>query len=305
MSTELPMLSIIIVNWNTSELLQACIKSIKTHTQGVEYELIIADNGSSDHSVEAIKQSFAPDITSGKIKLIANSENKGFAAAVNQGIAQVRGSYILLLNPDTYLVDNAFGRMLEFMDQIQPEQAKQTAIIGPKITYPDGTLQPSCRRFPTLASQLLILLKIHNIWPNLKPLRSYFMSDMDYSKTQEVDQVMGACFLIKKSALEQIGLFDEQFFIWFEEVDYCKRAKEKGFNVVYLATAHIVHYKGKSFSQVESPKKQRYINNSLLHYMNKHGSPLAAGIIALMYPISMLLSFAVHALQLSKPDKDL
>jgi GT2 family glycosyltransferase len=301
--------SIVIVNWNTNELTRACLRSIRTYCRELNPEIILIDNASSDGSVAAIEQEFPDEIKSNTLTLIQNNTNNGFAAAVNQGIKCATSPTVLLLNPDTYFIDNSLTHMIEFM-----RKNPKTGILGPRISYPDNTLQPSCRHFPTFASQALILLKLHNLFPNLAPLRHYFMPDFDYKTTQQVDQVMGAVFLIRRELIDQIGLFDEQFFIWFEEVDYCKRAKDAGWEVTYFAdtadpadaaNAGIVHYKGKSFAQVETPRKQRYSNRSLIHYMHKHASIAATvGIIAL-YPLSMALSYLVSAFHLAKPDKNL
>jgi len=287
-------LSIIIVTWNTRELALACVQSIITHTRGITYEVIIVDNASSDGGADALAHEFP------SAHLIRNTANRGFAAAVNQGIARARGNAILLLNPDTALVDNAFLRMVECM-RSRPD----VGIIGPSIQYPDGRIQPSCRSFPTASSQALILLKLHNLFPRLAPLRSYFLPDFDYTRTQTVDQVMGACFLISRAAVKKIGAFDESFFIWFEEVDFCKRAQDAGLHTLYFADAHLVHHKGTSFAQVNRITKQRYLNRSLVRYFRKHGSGAQTLLLQLLTPISLALAAIAQLTQIAKPNKDL
>lgn len=298
------LLSIIIVNWNTKELLRKCIQSIMSNAPSFNYEIIVIDNASSDGSADMLKYELAKDqyldrfdsVTNAHV--IINEQNLGFAKANNQGIKRAKGEYILLLNPDTEIQHNCLQRTVNFMAQHQ-----DIGILGCKLLNPDKTIQSSVRRFPTLSSQALILLKLHNLFPNQATLKKYYMSDFDYEKSQEVDQVMGAYFLINKKVIDKIGELDEKYWIWFEEVDYCKQAKKAGFKTYYYEDAETIHQKAQSFNQVLGIKKQVYLNNSLLHYFNKFHSIFSVLIILFLYPISLLLALIVDFVKLFIPVK--
>jgi hypothetical protein len=177
------------------------------------------------------------------------------------------------------------------------ERNPKVGVQGCKIFNPDKSLQESVRRFPDLASQVLILLKLHNFFPNLNPLKKYFAKDFNYSREQSVDQVMGAFFMIRKQCLETVGQLDERFWIWFEEVDFCKRAKQKDWNVVYNPNFGIVHKKGQSFSKLKAVKEQYLFNRSLLYYFRKHHSFLELLVLLFFYPFSIFLAFLVEVIE--------
>lgn len=276
--------SIVIVNWKVKDLLRKCLESVFRETKGVSFEVLVTDNDSHDGSVEMILKDF-PQVT-----LLANNRNVGFAAGNNPAMARADGEFVLLLNPDTALKDDAISAMVGWM-----RKNPHAAILGPRLEGGDGKLQPSVRAFPTLMSQALIMLKLHHVLRGFGPLRGYFADGFDYAKAAAVDQVMGAAFLIRRELMNEIGLLDERFFIWFEEVDYCKRAKDAGFQVWYAPVATIVHRGGESFAQAFGTTKQRYFNDSLGKYMMKHRGFLAGLTVILLDPLSMLLAWLVQA----------
>lgn len=273
-------LSIVIVNWKVKDLLRRCLASVYAQTQGINFEVCVVDNDSKDGSVEMVLREF-PQAT-----LIANNRNVGFAAGNNPAIARASGDFVVLLNPDTEIADNALAKMVDFM-----RRTPQAGICGPRLRNTDGSIQRSVRHFPTCTSQLLICLKLHHAVPHAKTLKTYFAEDMDYSKAQPVDQVMGAAFMIRRSVLDAIGLLDERFFIWFEEVDFCKRAVDAGFQVWYTPDASIIHHGGESFGQVFGPAKQRMFNDSMRKYFAKHYGPLAAVGLRAVHPLSMAMAW--------------
>ncbi len=281
--------SIVIVNWKVKDLLRRCLASLYRETKGVEFETYVVDNDSRDGSVEMVAREFP------QANIIANNRNVGFAAANNPAIASSRGDFVLLLNPDTELKDDAISAMVGYL-----RRNPHVGILGPNLANPDGTVQRSVRRFPTLASQALIMLKLHHLFGMAGSLGRYFAADFEYGKAAPVDQVMGAAFMVRRSVLEAIGGLDERFFIWFEEVDFCKRAKDAGFQVWYAPVATVVHHGGESFGQVFGPVKQRYFNASLLKYFRKHHGWAQAAALALLYPGSMALAWAVAAAAAAK-----
>lgn len=273
-------LSIIIVNWNVKDLLEKCLNSIYQKPQNLDFEVFVVDNASRDGSVEMVKKKFP------QVKLMANKDNKGFAQANNQAIKEAAGEFILLLNPDTEILNGALAKMVGFM-----RKRLDCGILGCKLLNSDGTLQPSCRTFPDLYSQIIILLKLHNFFPKL--VKKYYMLDWLHNETKEVDQVMGACFLIRRKVVEEIGLLDEIFWALFEEVDYCKRAKNKNWKIYFTPEAEIIHHKGQSFNQQKVVAKQKNFNRCLIRYFKKHHSKSSWLILYLLQPISIFLTYLV------------
>jgi len=293
--TQKPIVSIIIVSWNVCGLLKKCIESIVQFSE-IPSEIIIVDNASADGTADYVKKISQASFGNISFKILLNAKNKGFARANNQGIAQSTGAYILLLNPDTEIRENTLAQMVGFF-----KSCSDACIAGCAHKNPDNTVQPSVRANPTLSSQLLILLKIHKIFPYLLPFKKYFQKDFDYSKTQEVQQIAGSFFMFPRKTLETLGLLDESFFIWFEEVDYCARAQNAGLKIYYVSDAEIIHHQAQSFNQLFSFTKQRMFNKSLAHYFKKHTGYLAYSIILLASPVSLFLSFIMTPFL--KPDK--
>ncbi len=273
-------LSVIIVNWNVKQLLSACLRSLLTGEQGVELEIIIIDNQSTDGSVAMIQQEF-PSVT-----LIASEKNLGFAAANNIGLQRATGEYCILLNPDTVVPAGSLKAMVDYL-----EAHSEVGIVGPHIINPDGTTQPSVRGNPTGYNQLFVILKQINVLPWLPSLHSYLRRDFDYAQTQPVDQLMGAALMFPKSLLAKIGLLDEQFFLWFEEIDYCLRTKQAGLQIIYLATSQIIHYGGASFNQRLTLDKQKIFNRSLIAYLKKHRPASELSLIKFFLPTNMFLTW--------------
>jgi len=183
-----------------------------------------------------------------QVKLIQNKDNIGYAAANNQAIKQSLGKYILLLNPDTEIKPNAFQNMINFM-----EQHKVAKALGPKLLNSDGSTQASCMSFPTLETALYNALLLDALFPKSKLFGKYQMSYWDHNDTREVDQPMGAALLIKKEAIDKIGLIDEHNIFWFDEVDWCFEIKKAGYKIYFTPDAEVIHHKGESFKQWKSP----------------------------------------------------
>lgn len=273
-------LSIIIVNWKVKDLLRKCLSSVYRETKDLTFEVFVADNDSRDGSVEMVRAEFP------QAQLIANDRNLGFAAANNPAIAKSKGEFVLLLNPDAEVVDGALQQMVAFMRQNQ-----HVGILGPKLLGADGQIQPSVRRDPTILSQTMIMFKLMPFFSGLGPLRRYLAKDFDYARPVQVEQIMGAAYLIRRSVITAIGGLDERFFIWFEEVDLCKRARQAGFQVWYTPEATIRHMKGESFGQVFDPKKQGYYDRSLRLYFLKHSGVIAYLFFLALHPIAIALAW--------------
>lgn len=257
-------ISVIIVSWNVRELLKKCLESVFRFSQNTNFEIIVVDNASSDGTVEMLRQNF-PQVT-----LITNAKNCGFAAANNQGIRQAKGRCVLLLNPDTEFIEDTLAKVVAKMESDPP-----IGVLGCQLLNRDGSIQPSVRRFPTVWSQLVILTKLHHVWPTL--LDNYLARDFDYPpplpllgeegiNVVEVGQVMGAFFCVRREVFDKIGLLDEGYFIWFEEVDFCRRAKKAGYKVVYWPGTRVIHHGAQSFKRQMTIKKQWWFFKSALRY---------------------------------------
>ncbi len=275
-------LSIIIVSWNTCELTLKCIRSVFKYLKDIDFEVFVVDNSSSDNTVEELEK-----LDYKNLKVIKNKENAGFSKANNIGINQSQGNLILLLNPDTELIDDTLIKIIEFINS-----DFKIGIVGPKLLNTDKTLQRSCRRFPKLIDQFFIQLKFYNFLPKkIISVRTYFMLDFDHNEIKEVDQIMGAAMLIKKEVLDEVGLFDEKFWSTFEEVDLCKRIKDKEWKIYFNPECEIVHHKEQSFKQMASLRKQINFNHSLYRYFKKHKPFYQLFILWMLQPINILLAW--------------
>lgn len=231
-TSDRPDVSIIIVNRNTRELLHACLQSIAQAPDAVATEMIVVDNGSTDGSVEMVAASFP------ETYLIRNPNNTGFAYPNNQGLAISRGRYVMLLNSDTEVRSGALQRLVEFMD----EHPKAGA-CGPKLLYPDGRLQPSCRSFPSLWVHFCDMLFLDRIFPRSRVfgnMESWF----DHRHTAPVDQPMGAALLVRREVLETVGSLDERFMIYYNDVDWCYRIHQAGWQIYFVHDSEIMHHQG-------------------------------------------------------------
>jgi len=251
------MLSIIIVGHNNKDLIIDCIKSIWKDTSLKEKEIIAVDNGSTDGSQDAIKklQKSIPNVT-----LIENKENLGFAKANNQGIKKARGEYVLLLNSDIIVKKGSLGKLLAFA-----KKKRDAGVVGPKLLNIDGSLQPSCFRFPTISNA------IREYWLGEKGLFEKYAPKS--KKASTVDAVVGAAFLMAPAVLEKVGVLDEKYFAYFEDIDYCRNVWKKGLKVYYYPEAEIIHYHGATFKKMAKKEDQwrKLIPSSkIYHGLLKH-----------------------------------
>lgn len=248
--------SIVIVTYKEDlRVLHACFSSLRTIAD-VTTEVLVVDNAVRAETA-ALLGEVLPNAT------YATNPANGFAKAVNIGMRAAQGRYVLLLNPDTVLPAETLRTMVAHMDQ-----DTNVGIGSCVIRYPDGQLQESIRRFPTLVDQVVVLLKLPHLFPKL--LDRYMLRDVDPAATQDVDSIMGAFMLIRLTLMEEIGGFDERYFMWFEEVDYCKMAIARGWRVRHYADAFVTHHKGHMFDQLGTVRKQRWVRESMRKYFAKH-----------------------------------
>ncbi|MFA5126528.1 MAG: glycosyltransferase family 2 protein [Patescibacteria group bacterium] len=274
-----PEISVIIVNWRVRRLVEQCLKSILAYSDGINIEIIVVDNDSRDNLAEMLMMDF-PDV-----KFVGLDKNCGFAKATNLAIKQAAGEIICLLNPDTELMPNFFPGVLKYF-----QEHSEVSLLGPKLLNPDGSPQASIRRLPDLKSQILILFKLKNILPQHKYLANYLAADFDYSREQSVDQIMGAAMICRRDLFDKIGLFDEHFFVWFEEVDLCYRVKKAGLDIRYVPQLQIIHHGGASFKLANSLGKQWIFDRSLVYYFWKNRPWYQALVLTLLVPINLCLT---------------
>jgi len=252
-------LSIIIVSWNVKEKLRENLKSLINSEGDFSYEIIVIDNDSKDGTIEMIKNEFP------RVKYIANNENIGFARANNKVLPTAAGDYILLLNPDMKVHSNTLINISNWM-----RENEKVAVAGCHLVDISGKTIKHVRKFPKILDQLAIVLKLPHIFPFL--LNGYIINNFDYSKQAKVDSIRGGFFMINPKTIERLQMllkFDERYFLWFEEVDFCREIKKRGGEVWYTPSAECVDLVGQSFSQVSSLKKQKYFRDSMLKYFKK------------------------------------
>ena len=244
--------SVIIVNYNTKDLTKACIESVMNEGSKLDFEVIVVDNNSKDGSVKELKKLWRKYKN---LKLIENKENSGFSKANNQGAREASGKYILLLNSDTVVKRFSFKKLIAFA-----EKKEDAGVVGARLLNPDGSLQASCFYFPTIKNA------IREYWLGQEGLFEKYAPKGN--KPVEVEALVGAAFLITPKALQKVGLLDERYFMYFEDVDYCRRVWEKGLKVYYLPEVRVLHYHGESGKKLADAANQwrRLIPSSKIYH---------------------------------------
>ncbi|MBX4258437.1 glycosyltransferase family 2 protein [Clostridium estertheticum] len=284
-------ISIIIVNYNTKQLLADTIQSVIDTVGQITYEIIVVDNASSDGSIEMIKKQYP------KVNLIENKDNLGFPKANNIGIKQAGGRYVLLLNSDTKVLDNCIQKCLEYMDG-----NIEAGAIGCKLLLTSGKLDHACKRgFPTPEASLYYILKLHKLFPHSKKFGEYTLNYLPIDEINEVDALTGAFMMVRKKVIDKAGLLDETFFMYGEDLDWCFRIKEAGYKVIYYPEAVTIHYKG------GSSKRKRYktiyeFHRAMYIFYNKHYRDkynfIITGIVFVSITVKMTLAFIINFFKL-------
>jgi GT2 family glycosyltransferase len=223
--------SICIVSWRTKRQVEACLRSIYQTVQGISYEIVLVDNASRDGTVEMIESNFPA------VNCVENAQNLGFPRAANQALFASRGQYVLLLNPDTIVLPNTLENLVAFMNE-HPEAGAVTC----KILNPDGTLQTECRRMlPTLTSEFFELTGLQRLFPNNRIIGQWRMPYWQPEDPCEIQLASGACLMIRRRAIEEVGALSEEAFMYLEDLDYCYRLRQKGWRVYFCPGTEIIH----------------------------------------------------------------
>jgi GT2 family glycosyltransferase len=257
----------VILNWNVRDLLDRCLASLRSDRCALE--IIVVDNASHDGSVAMVRANYPHAV------VIANAENRGFTGGNNQGIAASHGRCVMVLNPDTEVLGDALDRLVAYLDE-----HPQVGAIGPQLLNPDRSVQSSRRRFPTLATAFLESTWLQGVAPR-SILRHYYMDDVPPTTTHEVDWLNGACTVFRREVIDRVGVYDAQnFFMYSEELDLCRRIKEAGWQIVYLPEAQVVHYVGQSSDQAVAARHIHF-QTSKVHYVRKWHGALRANLLRL------------------------
>jgi N-acetylglucosaminyl-diphospho-decaprenol L-rhamnosyltransferase len=252
-------LSVIVVSFNSAAFIERCLASVATFLGGVNHEVCVVDNASSDGSASLVREHFP------RVRVIANPQNLGFAAGVNRGLGATQGRYVLWLNPDAELLDAGAGDLIGFL-----EKHPTVGILGPQLVDPSGEVQLSCRAFPSYRTALFHRHSLLTRWfPENPGSREYLLSDWDHRTAREVDWVSGACLLHHRRLLDEIGPLDERFFMYCEDVDFCLRARQAGWSVRYHPGARVLHHVGGS-SRAGALRMVVARHRSMWRYYVKH-----------------------------------
>lgn len=269
-------ISVLIVNWNVRDLLADCLDSLYSEPHPFSFEVWLVDNDSTDGSVAMLQQRFP------QVQLIQNRENPGFARGNLQAYARSSGRYILMLNPDTLLTPGALDLLYQFL-----ETHPEVTGAGPDLRNPDGTRQMGCYPFPTLTRELWRLLHLDRVWAH----GVYPVEQWDAITPRSVDVIQGACLLLRRSALEQVGFLDPAYYIYTEEVDLCYRLNQAGWKITWLPAARVVHFGGQSTQQAAEAMFLRLYESKIL-FFRKHYGPLSAWLYKLVLSLAAITRIA-------------
>jgi len=284
--------SIIIVAWNVRKLVYDCLKSVYEQIKTIDFEVIYVDNASEDGSVEMVKEQF------GDVRIIENDENKGFIKANNQGIEISKGRYVLLLNSDTVVLDNAIAKTVEFADA-----NAEAAVFGCKVLNPDRSLQRTCFLYPSVLNMFLSATYLYKIFPRNKYFGRERMTWWDFDSVREVETVCGCFSLVRKEAIEQVGLMDERYFVYGDDPDWCYRFKKNGWVIMFTPDAQIIHYGSQTTGQMRKEFRLQ-LEGSRLIFMRLHRSklefPVACFLTAMFFFLRVPYWIAMAALRKHK-----
>ena len=259
-------ISIVIVNYNVAKYLKDSIKSILDSDISLnDIEIIVVDNASSDSSIIQLEKIIALNQNSSSIKIIQNKNNLGFSKSVNIGIKKSNAKYICILNPDTYIEPNCLSGLRNYMNNNSEIDA-----ITPKILNSDGSLQKSCKRSsPGILNSMYKIIGIDRVFPNSRHIGSFHMLYLDENEISPVEVISGAFMFLRNSIVEKIGYFDERFYMYCEDTDYCIRINNSGGKIIYYPLVRAIHYRGKS-AKSKPFDVIYYFHSSMIKYYNKY-----------------------------------
>ncbi len=285
-------LSVVIVSWNIRDLLGKCLHSIKSNQGELNVEVIVVDSGSSDGTPTMLREEFS------WVSLVACEENVGFPKGNNIGLAEANGQFLLLLNPDTEVQGDALSMMAHYL-----EEHDSVGIVGPQLLNPDGSIQSSRRRFPTVMTGLFESTWLQPLAPK-SLIDDYYAADLADDELTEVDWLVGACLMTRRDVLEQVGSLDEDYFMYSEELDWCRRVRDAGWQIIYFPDATVVHHIGKSSEQAVTERHINYQRAKLRYFRKFHGKSVAGFLrltLMMNYAVQIVLEASKGALGHKRP----
>jgi GT2 family glycosyltransferase len=285
-------LSIIIVSWNAKDYLRKCVESVIKESSKYKSEIIVVDNASTDGSAGLIKDTFK------QVKVITNDANYGFAKANNIGIRHSVGKYVLFINSDVEVVKGCIDRMVPFM-----EQHPEIGMLGPQIIDSRGNMQRPCMGFPTLWNTLCRASSLDTLFPKSKLFGGYLMTYWSHDTIREVDVINGCFWMVRREALDQVGLLDERFFIYAEDKDWCRRFWDSGWKVTYFPQAQSIHYGGASSSKAPIKFYIEMHRANLQYWRKHHGRTAQIGFLIITGFHHMIRLLGDAMIYIIKPEK--
>lgn len=274
-----PLLSIVVINWNTRDLLDGCLGSIVSLVEEIPLEVFVVDNGSSDGSQRMVRERYPA------VRLLELGRNLGFAAANNRALRLSAGKYCLLLNSDTVVRSGAVEAVVDYL-----EKNEEVGIAGLQLLNPDGSRQNSIANFPSLWTELFNKSLLRRLSPGRYPGK-----ERSYPGPIDVESVIGACLFVRRKAMEQVGLLDEEYFFYLEETDWCLRARKAGWRVIHFPGASIYHLQGKSVEGVNVRARIEYFRSRYL-FFRKHLSPRACFLLKSGLVLKTAVNLLFHLL---------
>jgi hypothetical protein len=270
-------LSVIIVSWESARELPQCLKAVFESRIGFDREVLVVDNASTDGSAGLIRKDYP------QVRLVENQRNRGFARAVNQGLAYSRGDYLLLLNPDAVLKPDALAAMTNYLDT-HPD----VGVLAPQMLFPDGTVQASCREFPSYQVLLWEMTGLSRLFPTHPVIGRWKMGYFDHATEREVDQPMASCLLLRREVLERVGYLDEDFPLYFNDVDWCYRMRKEKVKIIYYPGIQVVHDLGASTAK--HPYGKALLHKGMHDFLAKHDTGRLRFLWRPLFWVPLLLS---------------
>jgi GT2 family glycosyltransferase len=274
-------LAISIVSFRTPDLLRRCLATLGEQRSDLDLQVTVVDNASGDGSAEMVAAEFP------WVHLLRNQRNVGFGAAHNQALRDATARHLLVLNSDTQPEPGALRTLVEYLDS-----HSDVAVVGPRLRYPDGRVQSSRRRFPTVSTLFFESTQLQRVFPRNAILRRYYVLDGSDDEEQDVDWLSGACLCVRGAAAQQVGLFDERYFMYSEEIDWCRRFRAAGWRVVFLPSAEVVHHEGASTRQDLGLRDRRFQSAKLSYAAKWHGPW-----VALALRLYLVIEYALRGLE--------
>jgi N-acetylglucosaminyl-diphospho-decaprenol L-rhamnosyltransferase len=274
-------LSVSVISYRTPALLRECLLALEAECSHLTMEVTVVDNASGDGSAEMVAELFP------WVRLILNDHNVGFGAAHNLALRAARGRHLLILNSDALVSPGSLSTLVTYLDT-NPD----VAVAGPKLRFPDGRVQPSRRRFPTIATLFLESTQLQRFSPDNATLRHYYVADRSDDDPQDVDWLIGACLCVRATAVAEVGLFDERFFMYSEELDWCRRFRAADWRVAYVPAAEVMHLEGGSSRQDLAARDRRFQESKRQYAAKWHGPRVAFALRAYL-----ILEYVLRAVE--------